>query len=58
MKAFKDLCSVAALIPGKNIDTDQIIPARFLKLARGEGLDKAFFHECETYELHGSALPV
>lgn len=45
MKAFKDLCSVAALIPGKNIDTDQIIPARFLKLARGDGLDKAFFHD-------------
>ncbi|SUA50900.1 isopropylmalate isomerase small subunit [Oligella ureolytica] len=36
MKPFEELCSIPAYITGKNIDTDQIIPARFLKLARGE----------------------
>lgn len=50
MRAFTTLTGVAAVIPGKNIDTDQIIPARFLKLARGQGLDKALFHDLRFTE--------
>jgi 3-isopropylmalate dehydratase small subunit len=34
MHAFTQLQGLAATIPGKNIDTDQIIPARFLKRSR------------------------
>lgn len=34
MRAFTQLQGLAAKIPGKNIDTDQIIPARFLKRSR------------------------
>lgn len=34
MRAFTQLEGLAATIPGKNIDTDQIIPARFLKRSR------------------------
>ena len=34
MRAFTQLQGLAATIPGKNIDTDQIIPARFLKRSR------------------------
>lgn len=34
MRAFTQLQGLAASIPGKNIDTDQIIPARFLKRSR------------------------
>jgi len=34
MQAFTQVQSVAAVVPGKNIDTDQIIPARFLKRSR------------------------
>lgn len=45
MQAFQKHTGIAALLPEKNIDTDQIIPARFLKLSRGNGLDKALFHD-------------
>lgn len=50
MKPFEELCSIPAYITGKNIDTDQIIPARFLKLARGEDLANALFHDLRFTE--------
>lgn len=43
MKPFLTLDGFAAPIEGRNIDTDQIIPARFLKKKRGEYADYLFY---------------
>ena len=43
MEAFQRLDAVAAPMPVPNVDTDQIIPARFLKTTSKEGLDKNLF---------------
>ena len=43
-------------LPNNNIDTDQIIPARFLKTTSKEGLDKQLF--CDwRYDEHGNPKP-
>jgi 3-isopropylmalate/(R)-2-methylmalate dehydratase small subunit len=43
-------------MPGNNIDTDQIIPARFLKTTSKEGLDKNLF--CDwRYDAQGNPKP-
>lgn len=39
------LTAIAAAIPGPNIDTDQIIPARFLKKDRALGYGQFLFHD-------------
>lgn len=43
MKAFTTLTGVAAPLPKANVDTDQIIPARFLKTIARTGLGKSLF---------------
>lgn len=43
MKPFKTLTSRIAAIPQENIDTDQIIPARFLKTTSKTGLGDHLF---------------
>jgi 3-isopropylmalate/(R)-2-methylmalate dehydratase small subunit len=43
MTPFITLEGIAAPIEGRNIDTDQIIPARFLKKSRGEYADYLFY---------------
>jgi len=43
MRAFTRLTSRAAPLPGTNIDTDQIIPASYLKVTGKEGLGKGLF---------------
>jgi len=43
MTPFLTLDGLAAPIEGRNIDTDQIIPARFLKKKRGEYAEYLFF---------------
>jgi len=43
MTPFTTLDGIAAPIEGRNIDTDQIIPARFLKKSRGEYADYLFY---------------
>jgi 3-isopropylmalate/(R)-2-methylmalate dehydratase small subunit len=44
------------LLPNNNIDTDQIIPARFLKTTSKEGLDKQLF--CDwRYDEQGNPKP-
>lgn len=43
MTPFVELNGLAAPIEGRNIDTDQIIPARFLKKSRGEYADYLFY---------------
>jgi 3-isopropylmalate/(R)-2-methylmalate dehydratase small subunit len=44
MLRFSTLSATAAPLPLSNIDTDKIIPARFLKTIRRDGLGKALFH--------------
>ena len=43
MEAFTVLKAKAVVLPVANIDTDQIIPARFLKVTDKEGLGKVAF---------------
>jgi 3-isopropylmalate/(R)-2-methylmalate dehydratase small subunit len=43
MKPFTTLTGVAAPLPKANVDTDQIIPARFLKTIARTGLGKNLF---------------
>src|ERR1700681_1288181 len=43
MEPIKTLRSRTAVIPSSNIDTDQIIPARFLTTTTREGLGKQLF---------------
>lgn len=51
MHAFTQLQGLAATIPGKNIDTDQIIPARFLKRSRTDpDYAKYLFHDLRFNE--------
>ncbi|MGE7964018.1 3-isopropylmalate dehydratase small subunit [Pseudomonas sp. NPDC089918] len=43
MKPFQHITGVAAALPLANIDTDKILPARFLKTIRREGLADGLF---------------
>jgi 3-isopropylmalate/(R)-2-methylmalate dehydratase small subunit len=43
MTPFMTLHGLAAPLEGRNVDTDQIIPARFLKKRRGEYADYLFY---------------
>ena len=45
MKPFTNLESRMVPLPINNVDTDQIIPARFLKTISKEGLDKQLFND-------------
>jgi len=42
---FKVLSSTAVPLPIENVDTDQIIPARFLKATKREGFDENLFRD-------------
>jgi 3-isopropylmalate/(R)-2-methylmalate dehydratase small subunit len=44
MDKFKTITSVAAPLPMINVDTDMIIPARYLKTVERQGLGKGLFH--------------
>jgi len=43
MKAFTSLTAIAAPLPLDNVDTDMIIPARFLKTIKRTGLSEGLF---------------
>jgi len=43
MKAVHEIRSRTVVLPADNVDTDQIIPARFLVTTSREGLEKALF---------------
>jgi 3-isopropylmalate/(R)-2-methylmalate dehydratase small subunit len=43
MQAFTELTAIAAPLPLANVDTDKIIPARFLKTIKRSGLGKSLF---------------
>jgi 3-isopropylmalate/(R)-2-methylmalate dehydratase small subunit len=45
MEPIRLLDAVAAPMPAANIDTDQILPARFLPKLRSEGLDVCLFRD-------------
>lgn len=45
MRAFIRDTAIAAPLAGINIDTDQIIPARFMKRDRSEGYGRHLFHD-------------
>lgn len=42
---FESLTAVAAPYDAVNVDTDQILPARFLKMPRGGGYGQFLFHD-------------
>ena len=45
MQAVHRICSRTVVLPTRDIDTDQIIPARFLTATSREGFGKALFHD-------------
>ena len=45
MSQFQEFTAIAAPIEGVNVDTDQIIPARFLKFDRASGYGRFLFHD-------------
>ncbi len=51
MQAFTHLRALAAPLEGRNVDTDQIIPARFLKKNRDELYKNYLFHDLRFDEL-------
>lgn len=56
MEAFVRIKAAAAVIDGANIDTDQIIPGRFLKADRSEGYGRFLFHDLR-FKDDGSVEP-
>ena len=56
MDKFTTLQGVAAAFPMVNVDTDRIIPARFLKTIKKTGLGKNLFNELR-YNEDGSEKP-
>ena len=56
MKAFTVLTSTFVPLPIENIDTDQIIPARFLKATTKEGFGKNLFRDWR-YENNDESTP-
>lgn len=56
MKAFTVLTGVAAPMPVANVDTDKIIPARFLKTIKRTGLGRSLFADLR-YDVDGSERP-
>jgi len=56
MRAFTTLTGIAAPLPQANVDTDKIIPARFLKTIARTGLGKSLFANIR-YREDGSENP-
>ncbi len=50
MEKFEQLTGTMVAIPTENIDTDQIIPARFLKTISKLGLGKHLFHDWRYHD--------
>ena len=56
MRKFTTFSSRVLPMPVDNVDTDQIIPARFLKTISKEGLDKQLFYDWR-YDAEGNPKP-
>jgi 3-isopropylmalate/(R)-2-methylmalate dehydratase small subunit len=54
MQPIRQLVSRTVVLPAPNIDTDQIIPARFLRTTVRSGLGKELFHDWR-YDSTGAA---
>lgn len=50
MEKFTTLSAVACPLGLANVDTDQILPARFLKIARADGLGRHLLHDLRRDE--------
>jgi len=56
MQPFRQLNGVAVALRRDNVDTDQVIPARFLKISRAEGLGDKLFHDLR-FDTDGKPRP-
>jgi 3-isopropylmalate/(R)-2-methylmalate dehydratase small subunit len=56
MQPIRQIVSRTVVLPYTNIDTDQIIPARFLRTTTRDGLGKQLFSDWR-YEPNGTARP-
>ncbi len=56
MEAFTTLTGVAAPLPMANVDTDKIIPSRFLKTIKRTGLGRNLFDPLR-YDAEGREIP-
>jgi len=56
MQAFTHVRALAAPLEGRNVDTDQLIPARFLKKNRDEFYKNYLFHDLR-FDEHGAQRP-
>ena len=56
MEKFKQLTSTCVPLPIENVDTDQIIPARFLKATTREGFGDNLFADWRYYKDGSEAL--
>ena len=56
MQPFTTLTAIAAPLDMANIDTDKIIPARFLRKARGPGYERLAFHDIR-FDANGNERP-
>lgn len=56
MTPFVTLEAVACPLPWPNIDTDQIIPARFMRKPRSVGYDRFLFHD-RRFDADGGEIP-
>lgn len=55
-KPFKNIVSTCVPLPTENVDTDQIIPARFLKATSREGFGENLFRDWR-YDKEGNPNP-
>ena len=56
MQPFTKITAIAAPLEMANVDTDKIIPARFLRKARGPGYERLLFHDIR-YDADGKEKP-
>lgn len=56
MEKFINICSACVPLPVENVDTDQIIPARFLKATTKMGFGENLFRDWR-YDSNGNANP-
>jgi 3-isopropylmalate/(R)-2-methylmalate dehydratase small subunit len=56
MQPFQCLIATACPLPYANIDTDQLIPARFMKRSRAEGYGSFLLHDMR-FSSDGSEIP-